>query len=144
MSSSREMVVAELFARISTNVLGTARRADGSAGNVPASGVLITVEDGALDAEPIMSPLQYDITHTVPITVEAGSSARSAMDQALQGIAAVVSDDPFLGGLVDWAEVSGPDVDTDAPTAPGGQQLPRLLTAQLTVTLSYLAPTPVG
>lgn len=142
MSSVREQALAALFAAINAGVLGQARREDGNAGSVPSTGALITMGDGGVDADPILSPLQYEMTHSVPISVEAKD--RASVDGALQGIAAAIAADPFLGGLVDWAEVGGPDVEAEAPTAPSGQQLPRLHTAQVTVTLTYLAPTPVG
>lgn len=142
MSSMREQALAALFTAISNGVPGHARRVDGNSEVVPGRGALVTMEDGSLDAEPIMSPLQYDITHSVPITVEA--EERADIDVALIGMATSIAADPFLGGVVDWAELGSPDVEADAPTGPGGQQLPRIYTAQATVTLTYTAPTAVG
>ena len=143
MSSMREQALSALSDRLSASLLGTVRRADGTAADVPSTGALVTQEDGSLDAEPIMSPLCYAITHTVPITVQTGTATRTAMDGALQGIAGVIADDPTLGGAVEWAEISGIDVDTDAPSEKG-QILSRERVAELTVTLTYTAPTPVG
>ena len=143
MSSVREQALAALFDRLKANLLGTIRRATGDGGTVPLAGAMVTQEDGSLDAEALISPLCYAISHTVPITIQARMAGRADVDTALQGIAGILAADPTLGGAVEWAEISGMDAGTDAPSE-NGQPMPREQTAQITIVLTYTAPTPVG
>lgn len=141
--SRREDALAALFAAIQGQAPGgvACYRADGNAITIPSSGAVLTQHDGSTDGSPILSPLSYDITHSVPVTIE--SKARLDIDAALVGVGAAIGADATLGGVVDWAELAAVDVDAESPSQ-NGQPQPRFLSAQLTVTLYYTAPTAAG
>ena len=144
MTSIREQALAALYKRLGDSLAVQVRRADGNAVSIPSAGATVTMEDGSPEAEPMMSPLQYAIEHPVPITIEASGTARVAIDETLQGIAAAVAADPTLGGLIDWSEITDMDTDTEAPEGAGGQKMPPRRVANLTITMQYVASTPVG
>ena len=144
MASVRETALAGLAAELKQTLLGTVRRDDGSDGTIPkaGTGALVTVQDGSPDGTAIMSPLCYAITHEVPVIIDAYS--RADMDNAMQGVASVVTANPTLGGVVEWTSISSSDASVYQPEGKEGFSEPRIFTASLGVTLTYTAPTIAG
>ena len=105
--STREDAEAALFSLINGSTLGFVRRADGGNATPPRVGALVTQEDGNLDGERMLS-YGWAITHTIPIMIEA--MRRQDRDNAVTAIGKLVSDDPTLGGVVDWCEIAGADM----------------------------------
>ena len=139
--STRGDAEAALFTLINGATLGVVRRADGGNATPPKAGALVTQEDGTLDGERMLS-YGWSITHTIPITIEA--LRRQDRDNAVTAIGALVSDNPTLGGIVDWCEIGGADLGADATTGKDGQPMPRTFAASLTATLWYCTLTGVG
>ena len=145
MSSGREAALAALCQVLTAAFPppGKMRRETlDAASTVPTMGAMVTMSDGSLDAEPLLSPLSYDITHTVPITVDA--ILRSTVDDALVQIAAALDADRTLGGTVEWAEVGPAEVEVQAPEGPNQTPMPRYYGGLVSITLTYTAPTALG
>lgn len=119
-------------------------RATGTPETIPQTGALVTLHKGACDqAEPLLSPLCYEIIWAVPVTVDAASE--SARDSAIALIAATLLADARLGGAVDWAEMGLPETEIQAsPSLEGQGQQPPIFAATLPVRLHYVADSPAG
>lgn len=119
-------------------------RATGTPESMPAAGALVTIHKGACEqAEPMLSPLRYEIIWAAAVTVDAASDAMR--DTAIGLIAARLLDDPTLGGAVDWAEMGMAETEVAAmPSLEGMGQQPPIFAATLPVRLHYLADSPAG
>lgn len=119
-------------------------RANGTPESIPPDGALVTIHKGACEqAEPLLSPLRFEIIWAAAITVDAGSDA--ARDAAMDLIAARLLADPSLGGAVDWAEAGMPETEISAqPSVEGMGQQPPIFAATLPVRLHYVADSPAG
>ncbi|MBX9752176.1 MAG: hypothetical protein K5Q68_21485 [Roseococcus sp.] len=119
-------------------------RATGTPETIPPGYALVTIHQGACEAaEPILSPLQYEIIWVALITIDAESDA--VRDTAMQIIGARLLADPTLGGAVDWAEMALPETEVAAsPALDGMGQQPPIFAATLPVRLHYLADSPAG
>lgn len=119
-------------------------RATGTPETIPLGGALITLHKGSCEAaEPLLSPLRYEVIWTAPLTIDADSEA--ARDAAMDAIAAALVADPTLGGAVDWAEMAMPETEVQASPAMDGQgQQPPIFAATLPVRLHYVADSPAG
>jgi hypothetical protein len=119
-------------------------RATGTPETIPSGGALVTIHKGACEqAEPMLSPLRYEIIWASAVTVDAGSDA--ARDAAMGLIAARLLADPNLGGAVDWAEAGMPETEVAAqPSIEGMGQQPPIFAATLPIRLHYVADSPAG
>ncbi len=120
------------------------QRATGTPEAIPAGGALVTIHKGACDqAEPLLSPLRYEIIWAAVITVDAGADVTG--DAAVAAIAARLLADPTLGGAVDWAEMGMPETEVAAqPSLEGMGQQPPIFAVTLPVRLHYVADSPAG
>jgi hypothetical protein len=119
-------------------------RATGTPEAIPQGGALITIHKGSCEAaEPLLSPLSYEIIWAAAVTVDAGSDA--ARDVAMDLIAARLLADPNLSGAVDWAELAMPETEvSSSPALDGMGQQPPIFAATLPVRLHYVADSPAG
>lgn len=119
-------------------------RASGTPETIPPGFALVTIHKGACEAaEPLLSPLRYEIIWAAAVTVDAETEA--ARDAAIDAIAARLVADPSLGGAVDWAEMAMPETEVQASPAMDGQgQQPPIFAATLPVRLHYVADSPAG
>lgn len=119
-------------------------RSAGTPETIPATGALVTIHKGACEqAEPMLSPLRYEVIWAAAVTVDAGSDARrtTAMDLITSRLLA----DPTLGGAVDWAEMGMAETEVAAqPSLEGMGQQPPIFAATLPVRLHYVADSPAG
>lgn len=119
-------------------------RATGTPETIPPGGALVTIHKGACEqADPLLSPLRYEIVWAAAITIDAATDA--ARDAAQDLIAARLLADPNLGGAVDWAEAGMPETEVAAqPAMDGMGQQPPVFAATLPVRLHYVADSPAG
>ena len=117
-------------------------RARGTPEVIPQDFAMVTIHDGGCEAaEPLLSPLQYEIIWNVPVTIDADSAA--IRDNAMALIAACLLADPSLGGAVDWAEMGQPEAEVSARPSLDGQQ-PPIYAVAMPVRLHYVADSPAG
>lgn len=144
--SGRADAIAALLAVIDAALGSPTRviRATGTPEIIPSGGALVTIHEGACEAaEPLLSPLRYEIIWSAPVTVDADSQA--VRDAAMASIAAVLVSDPTLGGVVDWAEMAMPEADVaSAPAMDGMGQQPPIFAVTLPVRLHYVADSPAS
>lgn len=135
-------LLTSLRAAMPTGYLVT--RATGTPETIPVGYALVTIHAGGCEAaEPLLSPLQYEIIWAAVVTVDAETEA--ARDAAMQVIADRLLADPTLAGAVDWAEMALPETEVQAsPALDGMGQQPPIFAATLPVRLHYLAPSPAG
>lgn len=121
---------------------GTVLRSTGTPEAIPAGASLVTVHEGACEAaEPILSPLSYEIIWTAPLTVDADTSASRGL--AADAIAGVLISNPTLSGAVDWAEMGMPEGEVVSSPSMDGQQ-PPIFSITLPIRLHYVATSPAG
>jgi hypothetical protein len=119
-------------------------RASGTPETIPQDGALVTLHKGGCDAaEPMLSPLRYEIIWATLITVDADTEA--ARDAAIDAVAARLLADPTLSSVVDWAEMAMPETEvSSSPALDGMGQQPPIFAATLPVRLHYVADSPAG
>ncbi|OSQ39014.1 hypothetical protein [Thalassospira mesophila] len=140
--SKREAALKALFSKISEIDGSMVKRNEPEADDIPAGG-LVSLADGSLKAEPILSPLRYEIAHTAEIMVLVQGDdavARDAQfDAILVALASVIDADPTLGGVVDFAACNEPEI-VDEPI----EGAATIKAATVPVTMDYIAPTALG
>jgi hypothetical protein len=119
-------------------------RATGTPEAIPSDGALVTIHEGACEAaEPLLSPLRYEIIWSAPVTVDADSLA--IRDAAIEAIAAALVASPTLDGAVDWAEMGMPEAEVvSSPAMDGMGQQPPIFAVNMPVRLHYVATSPAG
>lgn len=119
-------------------------RATGTPEAIPSGFGLILLHDGSCEAaEPLLSPLRYEIIWNVPVTIDADTA--SIRDPAAEAMAALVVANPTLGGTVDWAEIGLPEAEVmSAPSLEGMGQQPPVFSISIPIRLHYLADSPAG
>jgi hypothetical protein len=144
--TGHEAALSALFAVIVTGIPAghTVMRATGTPDATPFDKASVLLHDGAcIEAEPILSPLCYEIVWQADVTVDAEiPAARRAAEDA---IATCLIADPTLGGAVDWAEIGMPETAVEAAVSLDGQgQQPPLYAIQVPIRLHYVAASPLG
>jgi hypothetical protein len=119
-------------------------RATGTPETIPDGGALVTLHKGACEAaEPMLSPLRYEIIWAALITIDADTEA--ARDAAIDAVSARLLADPTLSSVVDWAEMAMPETEvSSSPAVDGMGQQPPIFAATLPVRLHYVADSPAG
>jgi hypothetical protein len=108
MPTTRETILAALFARLST-LPATALRGDVLPERVPAAGLLILRDGEPGEPEVTLSPLRYHYQHRAEIeAVVQGANRDNGFDTLCAGIGAAIAADRTLGGLCDWVEAEAP------------------------------------
>ncbi|PKR54406.1 acyl-CoA transferase [Thalassospira marina] len=140
--SKREAALKALFTALSAIAGPEVRRNEPEAGGIPPGG-LVNLSDGDLQAEPVLSPLSYDITHRASVLVlvqVADATARdSQFDAILVALAGAVDADPGLGGVVDFTACAVPEI-LDEPVEGSAT----IKAAIVPVVMEYNAPTALG
>jgi hypothetical protein len=109
MPSSRETILAALFARLSV-VPATVLRGDVLPERVPAAGLLILRDGEPGEPEVTLSPLRYHFQHRAEIEAVVQGAARDATFDALcSSIGVALAADRTLGGVCDWVEAEAPE-----------------------------------
>ena len=143
--SVRNNCIAALEAAIRAAVTVPVTRDETRAREVPAGGLILLREgDGDVD-QVIMSPLMYQMRHTVPVVIMVKhtttvAAARAALDALLLGVHAAVVSNRTLGGLADWVQPNAPSFEEEEQDGAGA-----MLAAQLPIEIQFTAPdSPVG
>lgn len=119
-------------------------RATGTPEAIPPGYALILLHDGSCEAaEPLLSPLRYEIIWNAPVTLDADTAA--IRDGAVEALAALLVADPSLGGAVDWAEIGMPEAEVmSSPSLEGHGQQPPIFSISIPLRLHYVATSPAG
>lgn len=119
-------------------------RATGTPEPIPTGFALILLHDGSCEAaEPLLSPLRYEIIWNAPITLDADTAA--VRDAAVETLSALLLADPDIGGAVDWAEIGMPEAEVmSSPSLEGHGQQPPVFSISIPIRLHYLADSPAG
>ena len=143
--TKRETAMAALRALLQPALTGhSVLRATGTPEPIPPSFALVLLHDGGcIEAEPLLSPLRYEIVWQAAITVDADTTA--ARDAATEALTACLLANPTLGGSVDWAEIGMPEAEVvSAPSLEGLGQQPPVFAVSIPLRLHYVANTPAG
>lgn len=92
---------------------------------VPAEGLVILRDGSVVEAEALLSPLQYLITHDAELWI--ATEAQATRDAILQGVVEACASDRTLGDLVMWLEPQAPERDVaeaEGANAPGVVMVP--------------------
>ena len=117
-------------------------RATGTPEPVPSGFALILLHDGSCEAaEPLLSPLHYEIIWNAPVTIDVDTAA--VRDGAVEALSSLLVGDPSLGGTLDWAEIGLPEAEVMSTPSLEGQQ-PPVFSISIPIRLHYLANSPVG
>lgn len=139
--SALEALTAALVAALPGH---TVQRATGTPEAIPFGAALVTIHEGACEqAEPILSPLQYEIIWLSPVTIDADTDA--VRDDVVGAMAAQLVANPTLDAAVDWAEIGMPEAEVaSTPSLEGQGQQPPIFAYSLPVRLHYVADSPAG
>ena len=116
--SLREAAIAALHARLATALASRhpaplVLRGETVPQRLPPGGLVVIRDGETVEETPILSPLAWAIEHRAEVEVTvagATPAARNALlDGLLVGIAAAVTADRTLGGMVEWAQPGAPD-----------------------------------
>lgn len=119
-------------------------RASGTPESIPSGFALILLHDGSCEAaEPLLSPLRYEIIWNAPVTIDADTT--TIRDGAVQALAGLLIANPALSGAVDWAEIGMPEAEViSSPALEGQGQQPPVFSISIPIRLHYLADSPAG
>ena len=138
MPTSRESILAALFARISA-LPATVLRGDLLPERVSAAGLLILRDGEPGEPEVTMSPLRFHYQHRAEIeAVVQGAVRDTAFDSLCARIGAALAADRTLGSLCDWVEAEAPQP-VDLPVEGAAS----LKAAIITVVLHYTTADPL-
>ena len=119
-------------------------RATGTPEPIPSGQALVILHDGSCEAaEPLLSPLRYEIIWNAPITIDADTAA--VRDAAVETLSALLLADSNIGGAVDWAEIGMPEAEVmSSPSLEGHGQQPPVFSISIPIRLHYVADSPAG
>ena len=143
--TQREAAMAALLAVLQTGLVGhSVLRATGTPEPIPGGQALIILHEGSCEAaEPLLSPLRYEIIWNAPVTIDADTAA--IREGAVGALAALLLADPILSGGVDWAEIGAPEAEViSGPSLDGQGQQPPVFSISIPIRLHYLADSPAG
>ena len=137
--------MAALLALLQAGLIGhRVLRATGTPEPIPSGQALVILHDGSCEAaEPLLSPLRYEIIWNAPVTIDADTAA--IRDGAVDALAALLVTEPTLSGAVDWAEIGMPEAEVmSSPSLEGLGQQPPVFSISIPIRLHYLADSPAG
>ncbi|MDD3182314.1 MAG: acyl-CoA transferase [Alphaproteobacteria bacterium] len=141
--TTRETILKALFAALQTISGPKILRNDPLPERIPPEGLLILRDGDPGEPETMLSPLSYYWEHSasLEIFVQAldGDTRNQTMGALFQEIAAVLSNDPTLGGLCDRVTPQAPDTDTLAI-----EGAPSVQTAIVPIELIYVTASQLG
>lgn len=139
--SARETALKALDAVLSAIDGPTVLRNPTAEVKVPAGGLIVLSDGDPGEPETYLSPLAYGYSHAAEmvVAVQDKSGRDAALDQLLQAIGAAIAADDTLGGAVEMASLSAPEL-TDEPF----EGAAAVKAARLTVTLDYLTTNPLS
>ena len=119
-------------------------RSTGTPEPIPSGQALILLHDGSCEAaEPLLSPLRYEIIWNAPVTIDADTAA--IRDGAVETLASLLIGNATLSGAVDWAEIGMPEAEImSAPSLEGHGQQPPVFSISIPIRLHYLADSTAG
>jgi len=148
MSSARETALEALYQKLLTlttdglSAVPDIRRNEESPVSTKAAG-FVNLQDGDPgEPEISLSPIRYRYEHIAVLTITvrgvASADRDSQMDNILQAIGELLSDDKTLGGAVDWIEPQAPEADViQLDGAPGEK------TCNVPILLIYETDSPI-
>ena len=134
-----------LLAVLQAGLLGhSVLRSTGTPQSIPTGQTLLILHDGSCEAaEPLLSPLRYEIVWQAAITIDADTTA--TRDSAVETLAALLTANPTLAGSVDWVEIGMPEAEVvSTPSLEGMGQQPPVFAVSIPLRLHYVANTPAG
>lgn len=137
--------MAALLALLQGGLSGhTVLRATGTPEAIPSGRALIVLHDGSCEAaEPLLSPLRYEIIWNAPVTIDADTA--TIRDGAVDALTSLLAANATLTGAVDWAEIGLPEAEVMSATSLEGLgQQPPVFSITIPVRLHYLADSPAG
>lgn len=143
--SVRNSCITALEAAIRAAVPVPVTRDETRARKPGAAGIILLREGEGEVEQVIISPLSYQMRHTVPVVVMVPhtttiAAARAMLDALLLGIHGAVVGDRTLGGLADWAQPNPPNFEEDEQEGAGA-----MLIALLPIEIQFTAPdSPAG
>lgn len=143
--TQRESAMAALLTVLQSGLVGhTVTRSTGTPEPIPSGNALVILHDGSCEAaEPLLSPLRYEIIWIAPVTVDADTAA--IRDAAVDTLAALLVATATLNGAVDWAEVGLPEAEVmSSPSLEGLGQQPPVFSISIPIRLHYVADSPAG
>ena len=143
--SQREIAMAGLLSVLQSGLAGhTVTRSTGTPEPIPSGNALVILHDGNCEAaEPLLSPLRYEIIWNAPVTIDANTAP--IRDAAVDALASLLVATATLNGAVDWAEVGLPEAEVMfSPSLEGLGQQPPVFTISIPIRLHYVADSPVG
>ena len=119
-------------------------RSTGTPEPIPSGQALILLHEGSCEAaEPLLSPLRYEIVWSAPVTIDADTAA--IRDGAVETLAALLVATPTLSGAADWAEIGMPEAEVMAsPSLEGLGQQPPVFSISIPIRLHSVADSPAG
>ncbi len=119
-------------------------RSTGTPEAIPNGQSLVILHDGSCEAaEPLLSPLRYEIVWNAPVTIDADTAP--IRDGAVDTLAGLLAANATLNGAVDWAEIGMPEAEVmAAPSLEGLGQQPPVFSISIPIRLHYLADSPAG
>jgi len=143
--TQRETAMTALLAVLHAGLSGhSVMRSTGTPQSIPTGQALLILHDGSCEAaEPLLSPLRYEIVWQAAITIDADTAG--PRDSAVETLAALLLANPTLGGAVDWAEIGMPEAEVmSSPSLEGHGQQPPVFSISIPIRLHYLADSPAG
>ena len=114
--SARETAIAALTSRLVTSLASrnpapVVLRGETIPQRIPAGGLVVVRDGETVDETPILSPLAWQIEHRAEVEVTVAGATPAARTMLLDGllvdIAAAISANRTLGGVVEWAQPGG-------------------------------------
>jgi hypothetical protein len=143
--SVRNNCIAALEATIRAAVTVPVTR-DETRARKPTVGGLILLREGEGEIEQvIMSPLYYQMRHTVPVVLMVPhtttiAAARATMDALMVSVHAAIVGNRTLGGVAEWVQPNPPSFEEEEQDGAGA-----MLAALLPVEIQFTAPdSPAG
>lgn len=143
--TQRETAMAALLAALQGGLAShRVLRSTGTPEPIPSGNALILLHDGSCEAaEPLLSPLCYEIVWMTPVTIDADTAA--IRDAAVDTLAALLVANATLNGAVDWAEIGLPEAEVmSSPSLEGQGQQPPVFSISIPIRLHYVAASPAG
>jgi len=143
MSSVRETALQALQAVLQTVPSVTVKRNEILPVKIPDAGLIILFDGEVTVAETLLSPLRYLIQHRAEMQVAVQKATPAARDTTLDGIltniAAAITTNLTLSGVVDVAMLEAPQFTEEPVEGAAGLKI-----ASIPVLLEYVATTPIS
>lgn len=112
MPSTREGALQSLVAALTAGLPGRkVERSDNLPENIPDSGYIAVMDGEPGDPVETLSPHEMHYEHRAEVAVlMVGLDLDLRLDATLRDVGTVIAADPTLGGAVQWAQISAPDM----------------------------------